>query len=289
MPKISSIVTMTPEWAERLLATNENNRSISKNAVNAMARDMEAGHFMLNGESIKLTEDGTLADGQHRLSACVLAGVSFETWLTEGLTRADLLTLDRGRPRGAGDNLMIAYGVKAGRQVAATIRNMVIFAKQDLAANPTASEIKEILDAHPLVVESATSVDNVTPARPSLIAAIHYIGTHFHHLPTEADQFVHVFRTGLPEYEGDAAHALRELMLKEKAKGLRGTNLRHYSLMANAWEKFSQRVPVRTARARDDFRLHGWNEAALTQPIVDPPPPEEEEPPKGLLGRILGQ
>lgn len=264
--KISSIVTMTPEWAERLLATNLNNRSISKNAVDAIARDMEAGRFMLNGESIKLDEHGQLVDGQHRLTACVTVGASFDTWLTEGLTRADLLTLDRGRPRGAGDNLMIAYGVKAGRQVAATIRNMVIFAKQDLGANPTTSEIKEILDAHPSVVESATSVDGVSPARPSVIAAIHYIGAHFHHLPHEADQFIHVFRTGLPEYEGDAAHALRELMLKEKARGIRGTNLRHYSLMANAWEKFSTRTPVRSARARDDFRLHGWNEGALVVP-----------------------
>lgn len=274
--KISSIVTMTPEWAERLLATNLNNRTISKNAVNAMARDMEAGHFMLNGESIKLDEHGQLVDGQHRLTACVLAGVSFDTWLTEGLTRADLLTLDRGRPRGAGDNLMIAYGVKAGRQVAATIRNMVIFAKQDLSANPTASEIKEIMDAHPHVVDSATLTGNVSPARPSVLAAIHYIGGHFHHLPEQADAFVHVFRTGLPEYEGDAAHALRELLLKEKARGIRGTNLRHYALMANAWEKFSQRVPVRSARARDDFKLHGWNESALTLPVVDPPDEPEE-------------
>lgn len=274
MEKTSSIVTMTPEWAERLLATASDNRSISKNAVQAIARDIEGGRWQLNGEAIKLDEEGNLVDGQHRLSACVLAAVPFETWLVEGLSRADMLTLDRGRPRGTGDNLAIAYGVKAGRQVAATIRNMVMLAKQDLSANPTASEIKEILDAHPHVMESAITMTNVAPARPSLIAAIHYIGSAVHKQPAEAAEFVHVFRTGLPAYDGDAAHALRELLLKEKARGVRGTNFRHYALMANAWEKFSTRTPVRNARARDDFRLHDWNEAALTHP---PPPAEEEE------------
>lgn len=264
-------VLMTPEWAERLLATSANNRNISKNAVQAMARDMEAGHFRLNGDTIRLDEHGNLIDGQHRLSACVLAGVPFETWLVEGLSKEDMLTIDRGRPRGVGDNLMIAFGVKAGRQVAATIRNMVIFARQDLAANPTATEVKEILDAHPMAAESAVSMANVSPARPSLLAAIHYVGKHFHKLPQEADDFVHVFRTGLPVYEGDAAHALRELLLKEKSRGIRGTNFRHYALMANAWEKFSTKTPVRSARARDDFRLHGWNEAALTTPVEGEP------------------
>ena len=271
MTKSSSIVTMTPEWAERLLATNTNNRTVSKNAVNAIVRDMEAGHFRLNGESIKLDEEGNLVDGQHRLNACVVSGVSFDTWLTLGLTREDKLTLDRGRPRGVGDNLAIAYGVNGGRQVAAAVRNLVIFAKQDLSANPTASEIKEILDIHPKIVDSAVGMLNVVPARPSVIAAIHYIGGQFHKKPEDADKFVHVFRTGLPEYEGDAAHMVRELLLKEKARGVRGTTFRHYSLMANAWEKFSSRIPVRTVKMRNDFKLHGWNEITLMTRVADPP------------------
>lgn len=260
-------VTMTPEWAAQLLADNPNNRSLSRNAVAAMVRDMQSGNFRLNGDAIRVTKTGELADGQHRLTACVKANVPFETYLVTGLDEDDRLTIDRGRPRGVGDNLTIAYGVKAGRLVAATLRNMVIYAKQDLAANPTAAELKELLDLHPQVIDSAVQMVNVQPARPSVLAAIHYVGSVVQKAPEQADAFVKVFKTGIPALgEGDPAHTLRELLLKEKQKGIRGTDFRHYSLFANAWEKFVAGTLVKSARAKDDFRLHGWDQVALMTP-----------------------
>lgn len=264
MKKEIKHVTMTPEWAAKLLAENPKNRSISRNAVAAMVRDMQSGNFRLNGDAIRITENGELADGQHRLTACVKANVSFETYLITGLDEDDRLTIDRGRPRGVGDNLTIAYGIKAGRMVAATLRNLAIYAKQDLGASPTAAEMKDLLDLHPKVIESAVQMINVQPARPSVLAAIHYVGTVVQHQPEKADAFVRVFRTGVPALgEGDPAHMLRELLLKEKQKGIRGTDFRHYALFANAWEKFAAGTTVKSARAKDDFRLQGWDNSAL--------------------------
>ena len=75
--KVTSIVTITPEEAAKMLETNQRNRNVSKNAVAAMARDMTAGHWRLNGEAIRIDGDGNLIDGQHRFSACVMSGGPF--------------------------------------------------------------------------------------------------------------------------------------------------------------------------------------------------------------------
>ena len=47
-------ITMTPEYAARLLMNNPANRHISKNAVAAMARDMVAGKWRMNGDAIRV-------------------------------------------------------------------------------------------------------------------------------------------------------------------------------------------------------------------------------------------
>lgn len=267
MSKESFIVTMTPEWATRLLLTNTQNRKLSKNTVAAMVRDMQNDRWKLNGDAIRIDKQGNLADGQHRLTAAVLADKSFDTLLFTGIETEDRLTIDRGRPRGIGDNLTMAYGVGAGKHVAATVRNLFIFAYQDLGSLPTIAEYKEVIDLHPHIVESATLALNSQPARPALLAAIHYIGSHYQKESDRANAFVHVFKTGVPDYEGDAAHALREMLIRERTKGVRRADFKTYSLFANMWEKFITRTPVRAARSKDDFRIDGWDEDALYKPI----------------------
>lgn len=261
--RAATIVTMTPEWASRLLATNHNNRSLSKNAVAAMARDMAAGKWRLNGDAIRIGADGELKDGQHRLSACVVSGVTFETLIMTGVDKEDQLTIDRGRPRNIGDTLTMTYGIQGGKAVSAAIRNLVIFAKQDLAATPTASEYMQLLDLHPGIIESATTTLNSSPARPAILAAIHYIGSAVQREPDRANAFVQVFKTGVPDYKGDAAHALREMLIKERAKGVRRADFKTYSLFANMWEKFCSKTSVKAARSKDDFIMKGWDEGTL--------------------------
>lgn len=263
MTKESFIVTMTPEWATKLLLTNVKNRKLSKNTVAAMVRDLQNKRWRLNGAAIRTDTNGNLIDGQHRLTACVLADESFETLMFTGLDDEDQLTVDRGRPRGIGDNLTMAYGVGAGKHVAATVRNLFIFAHGDLGALPTIAEYKEVIDLHPHVVESATLALNSQPARPALLGAIHYIGSHYQKEPDRADAFVHVFKSGIPDYEGDAAHALREMLIRERNRGVRRADFKTFSLFANMWDKFRERAPVRAARSKDDFRIDGWDEDAL--------------------------
>ena len=110
--KDSAVVTITPEIAMELLKHNAGNRKINQANVKRIAEDMIAGDYKLNGETIKIYEDGTLADGQHRLMSCVLAGVPFETYIIKGIKKDVLPTIDCGKTRSLVESLnMVGCGV----------------------------------------------------------------------------------------------------------------------------------------------------------------------------------
>lgn len=109
----AKIVTITPVNAARILSeSNLSNRKINQANVRKLADDMLLGKFKLNGDTIRFYADGTLADGQHRLMACVLSGVSFKTYVVKGLEKKVLPTIDCGKPRNMVETLnMIGCGV----------------------------------------------------------------------------------------------------------------------------------------------------------------------------------
>ncbi len=67
-------VELTKAFAQYLLDHNRNNRKMSAVRVNMLKRDIAAGKWVLNGQSIVVTEGGDLLDGQHRLTAYLEAG-----------------------------------------------------------------------------------------------------------------------------------------------------------------------------------------------------------------------
>ena len=110
----TSVITITPEMAKELLDLNKNNRGISPANVQKISNDMLSDGFKLNGETIKIYDDGTLADGQHRLMACVLTGKPFQTYIIRGIKKDVLPTIDAGKTRNAVEALnMTGCGIKS--------------------------------------------------------------------------------------------------------------------------------------------------------------------------------
>lgn len=91
---------ISPEMAAHILTQNNtNNRKINQACVRRYASDMLMGNFSVNGDTIRFYEDGTLADGQHRLLACVLSNVPLQTYVVRGLKKEVLPTIDCGKQR----------------------------------------------------------------------------------------------------------------------------------------------------------------------------------------------
>lgn len=117
----ATIERITPEIAEEMLRHNTHNRHLSssiKNNRGNIFKSMECNEWRLTGESIKFAKDGTLLDGQHRLSACVTTGNPFTTVIVRGLEIDSQELMDSGRKRSTSDVLSID-GIKNARTVAA--------------------------------------------------------------------------------------------------------------------------------------------------------------------------
>lgn len=101
-----SATLITPELAVALLDRNtERNRLIRRQHVEKLAHDMRMGAFLNTGGTLSITTDGKVIDGQHRLSACIEAGVPFRAVVISGLDHSAYAGTDRGSKRGLHDTL----------------------------------------------------------------------------------------------------------------------------------------------------------------------------------------
>jgi hypothetical protein len=111
---------MALEWMERhrkVVSANRvanggkarDNRKIrwGDDGVAGYARDMRAGKWKRNGETVKIARDGTVPDGQHRLYACMEAKVPFWSLVVTGVEPEDQDTIDIGIGRKFADQLAI--------------------------------------------------------------------------------------------------------------------------------------------------------------------------------------
>lgn len=95
----SEIVTITPDIARRLLEMNHDNRRLNERTIRDVARDIANGRWKLNGETIIISTDGELNDGQNRLSAVVRADKPIQSIVVFGADRKSRETVDMGRSR----------------------------------------------------------------------------------------------------------------------------------------------------------------------------------------------
>lgn len=103
---VKSSITMTvedigPDKAKEYMRKNINNPrggTMSRSVIKSYAEDMKNGLWQLNGEPIVFDEDGFLKDGQHRLAAIIMSGVTIRTVVIRGVGRdVDIYNWDYGR------------------------------------------------------------------------------------------------------------------------------------------------------------------------------------------------
>jgi hypothetical protein len=112
-------VTITPEVASQWLKANKHNRPVRRRHVDFLAREILSGNWQVNGQGIVISEHEEVLDGQHRLLACIEAGMPFRTLVIYGISSKAFKTMDTGAVRTGSDALALnhverpAYLVKA--------------------------------------------------------------------------------------------------------------------------------------------------------------------------------
>lgn len=144
----SEIIDVTPVFAARLLERNSTNRNMRKRKVEQYVRDMLAGRFVTTHQGVAIYENGSLADGQHRLQAIVNSGVTCKMVVTTDVPYDDnhIMAIDSGVSRSVTDSSKITGTKVTSRQrsIAAWLEWPASNAKKTLSHG----EIVELCDKY---------------------------------------------------------------------------------------------------------------------------------------------
>lgn len=187
-------VVLSPILAEILLANNPDNRNLRERAIETYAEDIRNGDWALNGEGIKISDEGLLNDGQHRCHAVVRAGRAIKTFISFGLERDSRFTVDQGATRTSGNYLAMS-GVKNPNEVAAVAgmlwRYEVLGTLDSSRGSPTKVQIFQTVEANPDIISSIeaipSSARNIGRSR-SVLAFCHLLFAR--RARTHADAFI---------------------------------------------------------------------------------------------------
>lgn len=90
---------VTPDLARELLEGNTHNRSVNQKRVRELAELHGTRFWKETGDPIRITDDGILVDGQHRLLAITQSGVSVHYFIMRGVDLTAQEVIDTGSRR----------------------------------------------------------------------------------------------------------------------------------------------------------------------------------------------
>lgn len=266
----TAIVDITPAMATEWLAKhNTMNRTLRESKVAAYARDMTNGDWQLNGDAIRFADDGTLLDGQHRLSAIVRANVTVQSIVVWGLPRKAQDTMDIGAHRALRDQLHLK-GFANSNEVSAVARRGFLAERSVVSGGgsqiaPTQAELLEFINANPEVIragEVAVHAKGNLPCAPTAIGTAYFMCARIDEGLAE-HFWVQQVIDGLRLTELDPAYALRQRLNKEltsTARRMTADDVYRYSIVAwNHYRAGNQIVKLMAPKG-------GWSAVALPQP-----------------------
>ena len=96
------IIELTPEKAQFILDFyNKDNRKLSKSQVNAIVKSINKDGWMFDGQSITFNVEGNLTEGQHRLHAIVITGITAKVSISLGVVTSAFTKCAPAKPRKA--------------------------------------------------------------------------------------------------------------------------------------------------------------------------------------------
>jgi len=106
--KEQRVEIITPADAWDMLQHNRAGRSIRQSHVEYLANEMKSGNWQLTHQGIAIDEKGNIIDGQHRLSAIIMADRSVALFVARNVPARRYQFIDCGIKRSIGDTLHIS-------------------------------------------------------------------------------------------------------------------------------------------------------------------------------------
>lgn len=245
-------MVITPQIAEVWLARNTSNRRVRKYTVKKYARDIAAGNWDLNGESLKFSTEGVLLDGQHRLMAIIEAGKAIESDVRFGLPPSAYKNIDTHEKRRYADVLDIK-NISNSTIVAAALKTVYFYELQQYGSlghgSVTNEELDDVLEDNPTIIESVhygTITRKLIPK--SVATGLHYLATKSSKV--HADNFFNQLASGLGMMPDTPIHLLHKRLTDESMSSKRGKMLpvEIAALVIKAFNAYVLNIPMKTLR-----------------------------------------
>lgn len=209
---------VTPEIAKKMLERNTRNRKISEKVVAKYVQEILNDEWRLTPAGVGFDQDGTLVDGQHRLTAVSKSGRAVPMMFVIGLAPSSQEKVDRQRRRSLFDALFLS-GMVRNRKF---VEIATCLARRALSSNsanlPADSIVKQTLDCHKTSIEAICnfmgekSVKGISQAS-FLAAAVLY-----HEIDAgRCIEFMQAIKSGAGLTQDHPALRLRKLLLGETA------------------------------------------------------------------------
>lgn len=242
MKKTYSVLeTITPKKAQELLdraakvqadmksrgEKTLQNRPENQNNILKIALDIVEGRWVVNGETISIAPEGDPLNGQHRLKGCILADLSFETYVVYNVPRETFHTFDSGLSRSTKDVLAIE-GKKSPAILAGVLARVLQYEKGVLGLSApgavTNTQKVVLVEQHPEIEKFVKKATNF-PWQKVAVATAYYIFSRKY--PTKTNEFFDQLKEGVGLSADSPAYRLREKLNKRQV----GTRLRQEVVM----------------------------------------------------------
>ena len=256
-------VTFTKESAEMALENNTKNRSLNRDRVFAAAEALVGGWWDANVSKINFASDGTLSDGQHRLTAAAETDIPMRVLVTWGVTKNAQRVTDRRGSRILADDLVID-GYNDARTLAAlsrlsyarakgvSLRDMMLQGRcttkyPDVAVYYYFKGNEERIIREKSIANSVRRQVKALGIRRSII---NVLAVEFDKIsPDDAASFWTRLKTGGEGYDGDPINLLHNRLMKNAlSNSARIPTVVMAALIIKAWNAYEKGEAVRSLR-----------------------------------------
>lgn len=259
------IERVTPQKAEEYLRSMVTNRRPSEKKIIEYGLAMEAGKWRVNGSTLVFDKVGHMIDGQQRCRGCILAGVSFDTYVVRGIDDPEAFaTIDTGKGRTHADVFavdgwqnnqnasaaaMAIYLIEHGLVGWAGPTNRRLKRDSDLLKNfegampmfdvVSRETLREFAQGIKSELETSVRFANASKARRIIpgasVAALHYLFRK--KSVTHVEQFFSDLGEGIGLKASDPVYVLREKLMKASRAESRFTRWTILGYCIKAWNR----------------------------------------------------
>lgn len=245
-------IRVTPEIAQHWLTFNTSNREITQAKTDQFKLEMERGEWREQGDTIRFAY-GKLLDGQHRLVALTLAGVTLPMIVVHGLDPETQANMDTGRGRTPRDVLSIEGLDKWESRTLGSAIHTIIAYESGLALYSARKflnrEVRNYYLEHKSAIEATVQFCKGLPRKHPVvphatIMALHYI---FSKIDRDAaDVFFGKLLSGESIAKSSPLFFLRSRLMNDLLEKKSRTEYERLHFIVKTWNAMRKGSPVKT-------------------------------------------